>query len=659
MAGNSWGVVARRVVKALYLVGMLVTMAGLALMYVWAYKYLEAAPPTLNRVNPPPDAKDPTLYRMSWQGDDTEYEAKVYASPIKTLTKANADKFFETAQELWHLEPHTLENRYPSYKTSVKVSVAAKSLEKRTDALYAHIFVQRRGQFAPHPNVSDPFAVHKYAELAKWRPIHPEPVRTAFPFIKFESDVAVDYELVATAGVSWAMVLENHAFTKKELPFGIVVPNSPTVDSRGRATYTYNPPLLQDIFVKNEWPTHGLLASSDAAQTIDVALELDGIKLRWIKPKMVAMLMMPAANNLTMTPIKVPVPDPKSPGGTRLVLFKPALYIGDEPLVDFVYSRGIRTFLCAALVLIAMYCVYLVVMFLGMCFFLGPRDKWAGFSRTSFAIVLATYAIGMLVLAPSIGLGSAILSPYNAAVLVVALAMYGVPLDPRRWREHWESRRLLDRQQHQDRPGYQLLEDTELDETPASAASSEESVDGRRGRRRSSAGSISSGIADIAAEGDGTLPAPAYSSAIKADDPHEHIRNIRRSVDRMAMRWLVLSVGPTLVVTSLLTIFSSKPMSLGSVLAFAIQLLIVLDAVYGSVWLVPQILVNRRARSGALFSPGFHLGKIVVGLLFVLFVSVLRVNGAVAGPMWLVYLVAWLCNVIAFAQWVAYRFFSG
>ncbi|KAJ2862682.1 hypothetical protein GGI22_002130 [Coemansia erecta] len=650
MANANCGTVFRRILKAIYLLSALLTVVALLVGYGFIYRYLEAAPATLNRERAPPNSKDQTLYHLSWEGDKTEYEAKVYASQAQNVDKSNAAKFFEEAQELWHIKPHTLEDRYPSYKSRVKVDVPLKALEKRPNALYAHIFIQQKGQFAPHPNVTDPFMVHSRAELAYWKLVYPTPVDSALPFIKFESEMALDYELVATKGVSWAMVLENHAFTKKELPFGIVTPNSgPSKDKNGKLVYTYNVPLLQNMFTRNDWPEKKL-SLQGAPQTMDVTLELQGIKLRWIGPKMVAMLMMPAANNLTMAPITVPVTDPKHPEkGTKMARFTPALYIGGESLVDFVGSRGLHVYLHAALALIAAYAVQMVLGYVVMSFFLQPKGAWVGLSRTSFVIQVALHCLWTLALAPSIGLMSAVLNPFNAIVAYYVLVMFDIPRDPRKWREHWKNRHLSQDQQ----PGYQLLQDTELDETPLSAYSSSSSAASSNVSERNSR-PLPNNDSDDEEGAAGAATRPSSPVPIKVD-PHEHITNIRKSVDQAAMRWLVLSVGPTLVLTSLLTLFSSKPMSLGSVLAFFVQLCNVLSYVYGAVWLVPQLLVNRRAQSGSLLPPAFHVCVVVLGVLMVVLMCALQLPGVLARPLWIGYWLSWACNLVAVGQWIKYR----
>ncbi|KAJ2088161.1 hypothetical protein IW138_004423 [Coemansia sp. RSA 986] len=638
------GTIFKRIVKAVYLLYSLLTVASFLVGYILIYRYLEAPPATLNRQSPPPESKDPTLYRLSWQETKAEYEAKVYASQIELVNKNNAEQFFKTAQELWHIEPHTLDDRYPTYKTRVKVDVPQDALEKQTNALYAHIFIQKKGGFAPYPNVTDPFMVHAYTKLVKWKPIHPTPIDSAISFIKFESNIAVDYELVATKGVSWAMVLENHAFTKKELPFGIIIPNSPSKNKEGKTAYTYNPPLLSNMFTKNRWPENKL--SLQTARTIDVALELQGIKLRWIKPKMLALLMMPAANNLTMTPITVPVADPKHPDREKkMTVFKPVLYIGNESLVDFVGSRGIHVYLRAALILTMMYLVQLSILYIGMCFLMAPKRRWVGFSRTAFVICITIYGLSIPTVAASVGIISAVLNPLNALIACLVLVMLDIPRDPRKWSEYWKNRHVLQNQQPP--AGYQLLEDTELDEAPLSASSTST----ERNRRMSASNDDEFELGD---EGAATSTTASLQVPVKVD-PHEHITNIRKSIDQVAMRWFVLSVGPILVLSSLLTLFSSKPMSLGSVLAFVVQLCVVVSNVYGAVWLVPQILVNRRAQSGSLLPPAFHICSVINGVLIVALMCTLHLSSVLVSPLKLFYWVAWVCNLIAVGQWIKYR----
>ncbi|KAJ1996786.1 hypothetical protein GGI04_005647, partial [Coemansia thaxteri] len=106
-----------------------------------------------------------SLLHSSWQAPFA-YEAKVYASLDQHISN-NSASFFERAQLLWHIEPQNIENTYPVFRRKVSADIP-QSLRLGADSnqtLYAHVFMQRAGQFTPHPNMSDPLLVSSKAVL--------------------------------------------------------------------------------------------------------------------------------------------------------------------------------------------------------------------------------------------------------------------------------------------------------------------------------------------------------------------------------------------------------------------------------------------------------------------------------------------------------------
>ncbi|KAJ1723439.1 hypothetical protein LPJ61_005824, partial [Coemansia biformis] len=104
--------------------------------------------------------------RLSWK-EPFEYEARVYASTQRNVLNGSAD-FFDTAQLLWHVKPVSIGERYPLHRTTAKVTLPREFMASHNSSLgmYAHLFVQRAGQFSPHPNTSDPLLAYSWAQLA-------------------------------------------------------------------------------------------------------------------------------------------------------------------------------------------------------------------------------------------------------------------------------------------------------------------------------------------------------------------------------------------------------------------------------------------------------------------------------------------------------------
>ncbi|KAI8318276.1 NAD(P)-binding protein, partial [Martensiomyces pterosporus] len=98
--------------------------------------------------------EDTVVYRRSWR-EPFEYDIKVYASQWATVTAHSAASFFKSAQLLWHVQPQSLDKKYPKYSTKVSVKIPESMLNETiwsTSSIYAHVFIERSDQFTPHPN---------------------------------------------------------------------------------------------------------------------------------------------------------------------------------------------------------------------------------------------------------------------------------------------------------------------------------------------------------------------------------------------------------------------------------------------------------------------------------------------------------------------------
>ncbi|KAJ2888427.1 hypothetical protein GGI21_006727, partial [Coemansia aciculifera] len=172
---------------------------------------------------------------------------------------------------------------YPLFRQRVSVNVPSQLISEQnfSQGLNLRIFIQKAGQFTPHPNLSDTRLISSRIPLVKWKDVSlDEPVAvTSVPREK----KAVVPELVCVTSASWAIVLENQAYNWLDV-YGKSL--APFVPEGGGF---YNPPLLRNEFTKSRPKVQPLAAlkseqsTSDVyPQTIDVDLELSGIKLGWI-----------------------------------------------------------------------------------------------------------------------------------------------------------------------------------------------------------------------------------------------------------------------------------------------------------------------------------------------------------------------------------------
>ncbi|KAJ2406773.1 hypothetical protein GGI10_005130, partial [Coemansia sp. RSA 2530] len=221
-------------------------------------------------------------YFLAWQ-EPFAYEAKVYAS--LSPNASNHESFFETAQLLWHIEPQQLANRYPVFRSKVNVRIPSqlRSNPNPGQGLYAHIFVQKAGRFNPHPDFMDPYLVSAQIPLVRWSE------RTSKSLDTSSSDTPsedLEPKLLGVDSASWAIVLENHVYTLANIPSNLRV-------TEGYSnTGTYSPLLLPNTFTKGQPKEKPLLALRDSQlvadvyqQTIDVEIELSGIRRGWVSVK--------------------------------------------------------------------------------------------------------------------------------------------------------------------------------------------------------------------------------------------------------------------------------------------------------------------------------------------------------------------------------------
>ncbi|KAJ1941971.1 hypothetical protein EC988_006618 [Linderina pennispora] len=207
------------------------------------------------------------------------------------------DLFFQQATEVWHIEPQTVENKYMSLakRVTIKVpeSLRVKSasemyktliMSPQSGDLYLHIFAQEAGQFTPDPNISDRHMAYRSCKI-----MHIEVANHPFTNLtEMEAQKRSDYArttLVARQKVVWKLHLEDHEFTPHSFLSGLETKyrfaDNLLEITKGRANFTYVPPLYSDIYDPQTGDTTYLTEYGDEDRampvyqaTFDIDLEL-------------------------------------------------------------------------------------------------------------------------------------------------------------------------------------------------------------------------------------------------------------------------------------------------------------------------------------------------------------------------------------------------
>ncbi|KAJ2013702.1 hypothetical protein H4S04_000206 [Coemansia sp. S16] len=545
-------------------------------------------------------------HQLSWQ-EPFSYEAKVYAalSPDNTV---NGSSFFETAQLLWHIPPQSVENRYPLLRHKAVVNVPSRLLSGSDldQRLFAYVFIQEAGQFGPHPNMSDPRLVSSRIPIARWK--------GACPSNSSDEDISATCreertpELQYVSGASWAIVLENNAYPWGDLPDHI--PRILTPLPAG----LYNPPLSRNDFTKSRPEIKSLatlkdkgLATDEYPLTVDVELELAGIKQGWILARAHLHGHIRPTTKAVLVERIVPAPwDPTQNTTLRrtelvcsdgLIPLDAVRRLSVPLLLAFVLSRAL---IVASLPLMVQFLIHPDSM---------SASKWMGMSRATISIMYMGTVVGSVQVTEGFGAPNiwALLGYFVVTYIGVNMDdMTFVPLSGLSWLFHnlfWRKSPV---------------------QGPITVATDK-------------------GVSDPAAPKDVPL---SHTNLV---DP---VVAIRRSVDKAAMYWVHLLSIPVVVVAvfyftlirlenSLLQLLFFKELSIGCI-----------RTVQSVVWL-PQIIVNYKAKSGSLVPAAFVIPMLIYSVASAIFYqlsgySMFGETTAYSLPVYLGY-------ITLIVQWLMYR----
>ncbi|KAI8321522.1 hypothetical protein GQ54DRAFT_333930 [Martensiomyces pterosporus] len=287
----------RRVLQLAIALLVLLSLGGLILFTVYSF-FPSISIPYLSPAQK--ITEDTVFYRRSWR-EPFEYDIKVYASQSDSIPVHNATAFFENAQLLWHVQPQSLEKKYPKHSTKVNVkippSVFHESIWSRSN-IYVHVFIQRSDQFMPHPNVTDPYLVHTSKEVLNKPDIYYDGTWENSELNNTSSTTVHKYRVPYWSLLSWDLVLEDHMHTSETLPkaFRPWINDSPNDESNPG---TYNPPLIYrktegyrnmatyilEMMPKSTGSSNrtSLPASTERTASIDVELKIQGIAQGWVR----------------------------------------------------------------------------------------------------------------------------------------------------------------------------------------------------------------------------------------------------------------------------------------------------------------------------------------------------------------------------------------
>ncbi|KAJ2063965.1 hypothetical protein GGI17_001320 [Coemansia sp. S146] len=576
-----------------------VPVALLIMLLVLTFKTPTIAPA---KVLAPGEYQEPT-YSLAWQ-EPFAYEAKVYAA-LDSSTLGDAS-FFKTAQLLWHIEPQQLANRYPVFRNKVNVHIPSqlRSSPSADRVLYAYMFVQKAGQFNPHPDFTDPYLVSKRVLLARWSNSTSKYADTTPP---------VAPKLLGVSSASWAIVLENYSYTQHNFPSYLKAVHGHS------NTLAYSPPLLANTFTKGRPEEKPLVALKDTQlvadvyqQTIDVELELSGIRQGWISAKTELTNLFAYEKTIV---IELTLPDPLNPGKNVTGTYTERRGGNMVAPVDAVHRLSmpalIYSAICFTLLLVSIPAFIRLVVRLWST----PISRWIGASRATVTIMLIGGTMDIVGLAAKDKTIWALFQPQLIAMAFIAAKLDDKTLAP------WVALSQMCRKIFRCKSSPEIA--------------------------RSSSTQQLSLVAENKAELDSTLADAASNPYFRRPEP---IIAIRREVDDITMLWVYLLTLPVIAMAALYMLVGQgcKFWSL----EFIEGVFTWSSHVFFCVSWLPQIIINYKTKSGSLTPVTFNIIDLSASALVTIFNYL--VGSDMLGGITMHTFLNELCNAIIILQRIVY-----
>ncbi|KAJ2098639.1 hypothetical protein GGI16_004223 [Coemansia sp. S142-1] len=582
-----------------------VPLALLVILLMLTFKTPTIAPA---KAYAPGEFYEPT-YSLAWQ-EPFAYEAKVYAA--LGSSDLNDASFFETAQLLWHIEPQQLTNRYPSFRRKVNVHIPSqlRSSPSADHALYAYMFVQKAGRFTPHPDFTDPYLVSKKLLLVRWSNSTSTLVDTMSSAAPREESAP---KLLGVSSAAWAIVLENHSYTWRNIPSYLKVAHGYS------STGIYSPPLLANTFTKGQPEEKPLTALKDKQlvadvyqQTIDVELELSGIRQGWVSLKKVI-----TALGELKKPIVVvtTVPDPLNPGQSMAHSYTDWVKDDDLGAFDTIHRLSMPSLIYLAMCFTLIFATMPAFIRLVTRLWSTPISRWIGTSRATVAILLIGSAMNTMGL---VAKNKTIWSMFQPQLIAMALAV--AKLDDMTFAPWVALSRLC----------CKIFRRKPLPDIARSSSAQQLSL-----------------IAENKDEFDSTSVNAVSNPYFRRPEP---VISIRREVDDIAMRWVHLLTLPVIAAVALCMLVDQKGKFwtwefIEGVLAWN-------SCIFLCIAWLPQIIVNYKTKSGSLTPVTYNIIELSSSVLA--FISNYLVGSDMLGSITIYSFPNELCNAIIILQRIVY-----
>lgn len=253
--------------------------------------------PGFRSVHESSSASDITIHRLHWQ-EPFEYEAAMYVSTMDSLLP-DSEQFFKNSEQVWHVGPESLSQRYPKFQTKLNVKLPESvRTANGTVTLYAFLFIQKAGYLQPHPSmdINSPIPVISRATLTSIKQRQVDRKHLLVGGDEADKAKSRDIDPVwvphGKTRLGWELVLEDHEFFNWDFPKDIVsyIKVYPSKKLGKNKLKPYSPPMWENAIAarREHWVplTNQSTVSSDTpldAMSIDIDVTFTGVVLGWFR----------------------------------------------------------------------------------------------------------------------------------------------------------------------------------------------------------------------------------------------------------------------------------------------------------------------------------------------------------------------------------------